>query len=1127
MDEDRNQEQQNQQLSQQEIRLRRLRKLGVNTASVNNEKTDESANQKRESSLNNNNCTTSSPETTESSCNSNDKKDDNKNTIFSDTTSVANDKVENNMNISNQSLSEIIHMETCDKDKISAIAVPPDQMDIDENETAESEILKSISRILDATWTENYNASFIVKKTAEAILDGFLQPTNYSELISEILNEVIRQYMVGDLVQEIEVNSLSDQILSSRMRNDDIEMDFDEDALNDAFRVKQTKTCTPKEAILYYLIQCFNRTLTERQHKEISTECKKQIIQNAIFLLDHDWLFIEISDLSPSDMRSRSAILQIMYDETISYQDFLKNLITELYNYHPKLFTKIFNIVLEDIFLDMRCKQIKHCIYSLPTHSIDRLIELISMGLTNNESVKPVCNLVVGHRTFLPKLSTDIPGREISQISYLAPFLSLSIVVYDRFYDEDNSIDNVVQSDLQNKLDYVRTLLHKLFYTFIANKDTREIALKYIAELLKHNAKREQYNADERSLAQDGFMLNLMAVMQQLSIKVKLERIDPLYPFHPQALVSIADDTKLKFETNEYIKHCEKLKNEIKWEEPKFVSHCWFFTLHSHHLGILPAISRYHKRLRAIKELQRMVDELNATESRWKNTPISRRNANARNKWTNRIKKLTKAKNTMEIVILDPNLNRNCLQFYSTVCEFVLHHIEGRQQIEVPFYNKITPSALTSSDEFSSLPVWYIEDVADYLLFLLQNRVEVIIDYMDNSIITWLLTLVCAPHLIKNPYLTAKLIEVLFVICPSIQSTTTKIYNMIMNHELAQNSLIPALMKFYVDVETTGQSTEFYDKFTIRYHISHIFKSLWNSSLHRQMIISESKNGKQFVKFVNMLMNDTTFLLDESLENLKKIHEVQTLMMQEKEWSKLDPEDQAQRQRQLIQDERQCRSYLTLARETVDMFHYLTTDIKEPFLRKELVDRLSSMLNYNLHQLCGPKCSDLRVRNPSRYGWEPRRLLGQIIDIYIHLSSDEFAASLARDERSFEKHLFEYAAEKIEKNAIRSAIEVEKFRSLIQKAGEIYTMNQKNEDDFADAPDEFKDPLMDIVMSDPVKLPSGLIMERSIIVRHLLNSQTDPFNRQPLTEEELKPVPELKARIENWKREKTEKKNID
>lgn len=36
---------------------------------------------------------------------------------------------------------------------------------------------------------------------------------------------------------------------------------------------------------------------------------------------------------------------------------------------------------------------------------------------------------------------------------------------------------------------------------------------------------------------------------------------------------------------------------------------------------------------------------------------------------------------------------------------------------------------------------------------------------------------------------------------------------------------------------------------------------------------------------------------------------------------------------QLQEDERQCRSYLTLATETVATFLYLTTEIKEPFLR--------------------------------------------------------------------------------------------------------------------------------------------------------------------------------------------------
>ena len=51
----------------------------------------------------------------------------------------------------------------------------------------------------------------------------------------------------------------------------------------------------------------------------------------------------------------------------------------------------------------------------------------------------------------------------------------------------------------------------------------------------------------------------------------------------------------------------------------------------------------------------------------------------------------------------------------------------------------------------------------------------------------------------------------------------------------------------------------------------------------------------------------------------------------------------------------------------------------------------------------------------------------------------------------------------------------------------------------------FIDPLMDTVMFNPVRLPSGIIMDRHIITRHLLNSSTDPFNRQKLTLDMLEP----------------------
>ena len=61
---------------------------------------------------------------------------------------------------------------------------------------------------------------------------------------------------------------------------------------------------------------------------------------------------------------------------------------------------------------------------------------------------------------------------------------------------------------------------------------------------------------------------------------------------------------------------------------------------------------------------------------------------------------------------------------------------------------------------------------------------------------------------------------------------------------------------------------------------------------------------------------------------------------------------------------------------------------------------------------------------------------------------------------------------------------------------------------------------MDTLMTDPVQLPSGVIIDRPVIVRHLLNTNQDPFNRQILTVDMLIPATKLKERIEAWKIEK-------
>ena len=43
---------------------------------------------------------------------------------------------------------------------------------------------------------------------------------------------------------------------------------------------------------------------------------------------------------------------------------------------------------------------------------------------------------------------------------------------------------------------------------------------------------------------------------------------------------------------------------------------------------------------------------------------------------------------------------------------------------------------------------------------------------------------------------------------------------------------------------------------------------------------------------------------------------------------------------------------------------------------------------------------NLKVRQADKYGWEPRKLLEQLVDIYLHLDSPKFHQAIANDEVS-------------------------------------------------------------------------------------------------------------------------------
>uniref|UniRef100_A0A8C9SB94 Ubiquitin conjugation factor E4 B n=1 Tax=Scleropages formosus TaxID=113540 RepID=A0A8C9SB94_SCLFO len=888
------------------------------------------------------------------------------------------------------------------------------------------------------------------------------------------------------------------------------------DSTSDRFTIEACK----ETEMLNYLIERFDSVgMEERKAPKVCSQpLVSQLLSNIRSqCISHAVLVLQGALTQPRSLLQHSLLVPYMLCRNLPY-GFIQELV-RMTHQEDEVFKQIFIPILQGL-----AQAVKECSFNsdsfkYPLMALTELCE-IKYGKTH-----PVCNLMMSMPLWCPEPLSTATGREVQRLSYLGSFFSLSVFaeddtkVGDKYFSGPTiTLENtrVVSQSLQHYLESARGDLFKILHSVLLNGETREAALNYMAAVVNRNVRKAQMQTDDKLVSTDGFMLNFLWVLQQLSMKIKLETVDPNYIFHPRCRLSIpVEETRLKASMEELKTWLADFHDDpSKFSEPKFPTECFFLTLHAHHLSILPCCRRYIRRLRAIRELNRTVEELKNSENQWKDSPLAPRHREMLKRCKAQLKKLVRCKACADVGLLDENLLRRCLQFYSMVIQLVLRIVDpAYPDINLPL-NPEVPRG------FAALPEFYVEDVAEFILFIVQYFPQVLYEPCTQDVVTFLVVFICSENYIRNPYLIAKLVEVLFVTNPAVQPRTHRFSEMMENHPLAVKQLVPALMKFYTDVEHTGATSEFYDKFTIRYHISTIFKSLWQNIGHHGTFLKEFNSGKQFVRYINMLINDTTFLLDESLESLKRIHEVQEEMKSKDQWDQMSREQQQSRQSQLAQDERVSRSYLALATETVDMFHLLTKQVQKPFLRPELGPRLAAMLNFNLQQLCGPKCRDLKVENPEKYGFEPKKLLDQLTDIYLQLDCARFAKAIADDQRSYSRELFEEVISKMRKAGIKSTIAIEKFKLLSEKVEEIVARNSQSEIDYSDAPDEFKDPLMDTLMSDPVKLPSGNIMDRAVILRHLLNSPTDPFNRQPLTESMLESVPALKDRIQAWMKEK-------
>lgn len=653
---------------------------------------------------------------------------------------------------------------------------------------------------------------------------------------------------------------------------------------------------------------------------------------------------------------------------------------------------------------------------------------------------------------------------------------------------------------------------------------TRVRMLDWFAMCVNKNHHKRAMRVDYRRVSSDGFMVNVTSVLDRLCSPFidasfgKVDRIDVDY-LRRSPRVDIKDETKI---------NADQATSDAFYQTPaagtnNFISELFFLTVAAHHYGTEAAQTRMTLMRKSVKRTEKDLMELESERHKYLNDNryLARFDAHI-----NKIKKtIDETWSTIHAttgVLLDDSTQKAAMDFMRYVMVWLLRLASGqnlpKEQLRLPLPSK-------QPEAFKCLPEYFVEGVVDNFKFVTSNMPQAIVPTQTAELVQFAITLLRSSEYVKNVSVKSGLVTILYYgIMPYANNRPGVLHDQLLGSDFANTHLLHALMKFYIEAEHTGSHTQFYDKFNIRYEIFQVVKRIWINTKYRENLAIESRhNTAFFVQFVNMMVNDVTFVLDESLSSLAKVNELTTEMATPWLMQELTEEQRKEKQDLLEDHKGRAKSFLGLTTTTMESLILFTETLADAFTMQEIVTRLADMLDYNLDILVGEKRKQMIVKDDDlRTVWQPKSLLAEIMTVYINLSQkQEFIGAIAKDGRSYKPQNFAKARDIMSNGAFKSPEQLRIWEELGVKVAEAKALDDQEEADLGEIPEEFEDPLLGILMTDPVTLPSSKsVVDRSTIRTHLLSDPTDPFNRVPLKIEEVIDNVELKQQIDDWREQK-------
>lgn len=719
------------------------------------------------------------------------------------------------------------------------------------------------------------------------------------------------------------------------------------------------------------------------------------------------------------------------------------------------------------------------------------------------------------------------------------------------------------ENQLGIKLRMIAQELHKTFHILLKQPNTRNLFLSWIGRCLHTFKDRKKLWSNQVLMAatpisvNDGFLLNFLNVMLLLSepfagpynidsitpssntIDKKMLKVDPRYckwstsnhENSPAHFLGLSEETFL-------IKENENdSMAEVELFQPNFISECFFGTHQTFTYGFRSVYERFFKLYQNIAELEQTYSSALQQER-----PPTIAGVDPLDMMKQQLDVVTSQYFNLKTALMVPSLITMQLHFCVATAAYLNHLVvcgSFDEALNAKEFKLVTLDMLKAERLnrvcLRYIPEMLVENILDFFIFLKNFNPSALAQAtnMLEPLMTLIIIFMGRSSLMQNPHLRARFAEILECLMPH---TSPDHYRgpafrgcpeLFETHPLVEQ-IAPALVTVFVSIEMTGEGVQFEQKFSYRRPMYQVLEYLWERPFHKDVLKQlaveaenniDSARPPLFLRFVNLLMNDAIFLLDEALNYMEKLKEAE-LRKRSAEWQRLDPRQRATAEAQYTHIGKLARFHNVLSMSTIRTLAWLTTEIKTIFCHPTLVDRIANMLNYFLEHLVGPKRGNFNVTDKFEYEFHPKEVLEKICQIYINLGVPDtnekyrkFCSAVSSDGRSYSENLFPQATEILYRFSPLGT-EFEKLSHLIRNIAQQDKWDEISTDDI---PDTFLDPIMSTLMSDPVLLPSSkIIVDRSTIARHLLSDQTDPFNRSPLSMEDVIPQLDLKRQIDTF-----------